>query len=74
MGGRDGSLNLGTTYLFDTSSGQQLAKLSAADNGVLGLMDQSVLGEGSAVAIDGDYAVVGAIETASACVFENYGL
>jgi hypothetical protein len=39
VGGRDEFGNAGTAYLFDTSTGTQLAKLSAAANGVTGLGD-----------------------------------
>ena len=69
VGGRDHLGNSGTAYLFDTNTGSQIAKLSAADAGVSGLGDAN----GSAVTINGDYALVGSTATQEVYVFQDSG-
>ena len=70
VGGRDEFGNAGIAYVFDTVTGSQTAKLSASDNLITGLGDTM----GSAVAISGDYAVVGATAKQAAYVFMDDGL
>ena len=69
--GRDGNGYSGTGYLFDIETGSQLAKLSAFDSSVAGsgIVDT----EGSAVALDGNWAVVGSTVAQAAYVFEHDG-